>query len=102
MAGIPNRIKNDAEYEELLERIRKGAEMIEHPLTTDKNRVELMKVYDALSDAAIAYRQHPDVRAGREPIYEMELPDESPPVVAETPEPEPPPAAININLSDWL
>ncbi len=99
MAGIPNRIKNDAEYEEVLERMVKGAEMIDHPLTKPERRVELMKVYDALSDAAIAYRQHPDVRAGREPVYEMELPDK-PPSVAEAPDPQP--TAININLSDWL
>ncbi len=99
MAGIPNRIKNDAEYVEVLDRMVKGAEMIDHPLTKSDRRIELMKVYDALSDAAIAYRQHPDVRAGREPVYEMQLPDK-PPAVAETPDPQP--SAININLSDWL
>ncbi len=102
MAGIPNRIKNDVEYEEVLERMRKGAEMIEHPLTTEKSRAELMKVYDALSEAAVAYRMHPDVRAGREPVYEMELTDKPTSAAAETPEPVPQPTATNINLSDWL
>lgn len=43
-------IQTEAEYQQTLERILKGAEMIEHPLTTPEKREQYMKLYDALCE----------------------------------------------------
>lgn len=48
-------IQSEEEYQETLERILKGAEMIEHPLTTKENRNKYMQLYDSLCLAVRKY-----------------------------------------------
>lgn len=48
-------IETEEQYQETLQRILKGAEMIEHPLTTPEKRAEYMKLYDALTKEARDY-----------------------------------------------
>lgn len=55
MISIP---KNDMEAEALHKRIIEGAEYLEHPFLRPDKRAELMKVYDELQAAYMAYRQH--------------------------------------------
>lgn len=50
-----NQIQTEEEYEATLQRILKGAEKIEHPLTTPEKRAEYMKLYDALYESARDY-----------------------------------------------
>ncbi|MGG3504713.1 hypothetical protein ABES58_04430 [Paenibacillus lautus] len=58
MAGkIPDRIIDDAHYDEILKRIEDGAQKMDHPLMTPEKKTQLMPVYDALVDVASAYRR---------------------------------------------
>lgn len=49
-AKIPERIENEEQYLELSMRMVKGAEIIDHPLTTLEKRAELMAVYDQMDE----------------------------------------------------
>lgn len=48
-------IQTEEEYEATLQRILKGAEMIDHPLTTPELRTKYMRLYDELYEAARDY-----------------------------------------------
>lgn len=49
------KIQTEEEYQQTLERIIKGAEMIDHPLTTPEKREKYMQLYDTLCEAARLY-----------------------------------------------
>lgn len=55
-ARVPERIENDEQYNEVLARIVKGAETLDHPLTTPESREKLMPLYDSLVEVARKYR----------------------------------------------
>ena len=56
MAKLPDRINNDTEYIEILERLRKGAELISDPLATDEERERYMNAYNTLWKLIEDYR----------------------------------------------
>lgn len=49
------KIQSEEEYQQTLERIIKGAEMIDHPLTTPEKREKYMQLYDSLCEEAREY-----------------------------------------------
>ncbi|EJW17587.1 hypothetical protein PAV_3c00320 [Paenibacillus alvei DSM 29] len=49
------KIQTEEEYQQTIERIIKGAEMIDHPLTTPEKREKYMQLYDTLVAAAREY-----------------------------------------------
>lgn len=49
------KIQTEEEYQKTLERIIKGAEMIDHPLTTPEKREKYMQLYDSLVAEARIY-----------------------------------------------
>ncbi|MNW32481.1 hypothetical protein D3C74_94240 [compost metagenome] len=99
-ARVPERIENDEQYNEVLARIVKGAETLDHPLTSPESREKLMPLYDSLVEVARKYRTGGaaafDIPAEKdEPTNTPAEPEQAP----ETP-PEPPKAMPN--LSGWL
>lgn len=56
MAKLPDRINNDAEYIETLDRLTKGAVMIEDPLSTPEERERYLQGFNHLEKLVIDYQ----------------------------------------------
>ncbi|TKH43434.1 hypothetical protein C1I60_14155 [Paenibacillus terrae] len=94
---VPNRIENDEQYNEVLARIVKGAETIDHPLTTPERREKLMPLYDSLVEVARKYR------TGGAAAFDIPVENKDKDNAPTEPEqaPETPPKA-KPDLSGWL
>lgn len=97
-AKIPERIENEEQYLELSMRMVKGAEIIDHPLTTPEKRAELMKVYDQMDEITRKW-----LRGG---AAAFDTPLEAPEAPSAQPEPaepaEEPTEGRVIDISAWL
>lgn len=95
MAGkIPSRIENEEQYLELSLRMVKGAELMEHPLTTPEKRAELMVLYDQMDEVTQKW-----LRGGAAAFDTP--PEANVPPTLEEPANEPT-AAPAVDLSAWL
>ncbi|MEK3947297.1 hypothetical protein MHB46_02245 [Paenibacillus sp. FSL H7-0703] len=97
---VPSRIENDDQYNEVLARIVKGAETLDHPLTSPERRDKLMPLYDSLVEVARKYRTGGaaafDIPAKKdEPTNTPTVPEQAPETPAEPPKAKP-------DLSGWL
>ncbi|MCC3379857.1 hypothetical protein ACFQ5D_09445 [Paenibacillus farraposensis] len=97
---VPERIENDEQYNEVLARIVKGAETLDHPLTTPENRVKLMPLYDSLVEVARKYR------TGGAAAFDLpslkEETTNTPTEPEQAPETPPEPPKSKPDLSGWL
>lgn len=99
MAGkIPNRIANEEEYLELSMRMVKGAEIMDHPLTTPEKRAELMVLYDQMD---VITRKWLSGGAAASDTPPEASPEPNAPPQPEEPAEEPTAAPV-INVSAWL
>ncbi|TCZ76082.1 hypothetical protein E0485_14645 [Paenibacillus albiflavus] len=88
-----SRINSEAEYLEALDRMVKGAEMIEHPLASEEQRKQYRRVYDAIEAEVLDWQRR---QLNREQVtVESPQVEQQPDVPVEEAKP-------TVKLSAWL